>query len=619
MKRLAFAPLLVLALGLVFVVACAGEKVVETVVVEKAVPGEKVVETVIVEKIVVATPTPTRAAPPSKTVPSGTVTAAIGDIGFPAGTPALCAAGCGTKKHQTSGFETLLGVDATESLVGVVAESWEVAPDGSSYTWNIRPGIQFHQGWGELTAEDVAFTLNNANSATNPDSIHDQAGTLASHIGETRVVDRYTAVTEITGQDVRQPTYLFSGFWESVGMSSKAVFDQFGTEGMRDVLVGTGPFEITEWMKANRLVLEAVPDHWRKTPAVKTIKVLEVPEPTVRVAMFETGEAQVADVPLKDVGRLAAQGGAKAIRMQSQQLGLMMFGNYLEKVSFRTGEEVSNPGFDPSLPWVGDPDAPGCDRDVLSKVVPDGVDSWEDQGELCDELNDARKVRLALSMSVDREGIAEALFYGLAKPAYLGRLPIDNPLFRDEWVMPFDPERSRELMAEAGYADGFQADFWVGPDAATQRLGETIAATWKQELDVDVEFDRRAYPIVRPGRVDRSDTSITLNAYGGYTHFPVDWPQGVEGTLRHEGGSIQAGTLPFFSITEGRMMEEPDKDKRLQYAEEFFEHNFFWRWNFRTIEKPVFHIFNGDDLTWDRQLITRRPELFFPLEDIAFK
>ena len=125
-------------------------------------------------------------APAATSGPSGSLTAALKTVGTPIGTPGLCVPGCANEKYFYSAFDTILQWHVDGKVVPAVAESWELASDLSSFTWHIRPGIPFHTGgaggggkdWGEVTAEDVAFSFDQVNSNTNPESVHDVAGDM---------------------------------------------------------------------------------------------------------------------------------------------------------------------------------------------------------------------------------------------------------------------------------------------------------------------------------------------------------------------------------------------------------------------------------------------------------
>ena len=263
-----------------------------------------------------------------------------------------------TRQYFYSAWDTLLQWSAEGTVIPGVADSWELDPEITQFTWHIRPGIQFHKGWGEVTAEDVAWSTNTVNSNTNPDSVHDVAGDMSCCYGETVAVDKYTAVTEITTYDSRAPGWLFTNLRDAYGISSKTIYDEHGKEGMRDIFVGTGPFEVREWLDNDRIVLDALPEHYRQTASIETARIFEVPEEASRIAMFESGEALITHVSLPNISRLEEAGGTKRL-LQTVITHLGMNPNFLEKTNPKTGEPLDNPGFDPSLPWVSDPFAPG--------------------------------------------------------------------------------------------------------------------------------------------------------------------------------------------------------------------------------------------------------------------
>ena len=109
----------------------------------------------------------------------------------------------------------------------------------------------------------------------------------------------------------------------------------------------------------------------------------------------------------------------------------------------------------------GDPDAPGCDRAVIFSSVP------PPEGSVCEQMENARKVRWAIAMAIDRELLVETVMDGLGRPAYTDGLP-DSEFSKDQpgglWHIPYDPELAKQYLAEAGYPDGFDMQLWDGVD-----------------------------------------------------------------------------------------------------------------------------------------------------------
>ena len=178
----------------VFAIACGGTETVEVtrvvketviVEVEKVVEVEKEVEVEVekvvekeveVEVVVTATTAPSDAMMPS--AQSGTLVAALQTVGLPVGTPELCVPTCSNEQYYYSVWDTPVQWSADGRVIPAVAESWELASDYKSFTWHIRPGIQFHKGWGEVDAEDFAWSTNTVNANVNPETLHDVIGRL---------------------------------------------------------------------------------------------------------------------------------------------------------------------------------------------------------------------------------------------------------------------------------------------------------------------------------------------------------------------------------------------------------------------------------------------------------
>ncbi len=549
-------------------------------------------------------------APANAGGPSGSIVAALEDVGVPIGTPGLCVPGCANEKYFFSAFDTLVQWSSDDKAVGGVAESWELAPDLSKFTWHIRKGIQFHKGYGELTAKDVAFSTNQVNSNTNPDSVHDVAGDMSCCYGPTTVVDKYTAETEIINYDSRAPGWLFSNLRDAYGISSQAVFDEYGSEGMRDVFVGSGPYQILEWLDGDRLVLEAV-EHYRKTPDVKNVTVLEVPEEASRIAMFIADQADITHVSLPNVTRLESEGGVKRL-LETLITHVAFAPNFLEKTNPKTGKPLDNPGFDPSLPWVSDPFAAGCNWDVLLEEVPNEAD-------VCDEMNNPRKVRLAMAMAINQDALIEGLLDNLGFNACNWAISTKDPVHNDDWCIPYDPEGARQLMKEAGYENGFDGvGIWVGNEP--KELHIAVSSMWAEELGIITEFHTGPFSVWQPVFVDRSLQHLVFDGEQG--GMPAHYAKGREAQAWFEGGIMWSGGIPFYQRIYGDMLGEPDITKRNAMAESFANHEKFWTWEIGVWEQPVYTIYNGDRLTWElnsHSIHTQVSNFVYPLEDVALK
>jgi ABC-type transport system substrate-binding protein len=350
--------LIVAALAAAIIAACATETIVErTVIVERdkivevevkgddviveqtvivkrefevAVKGDDVIveQTVIVEKevqvkgddvVVVATPVPEEATffgLPFPVVPSD-----VGTAPAP-GSPAGAVVVRGSLELRISGLpeeggglgqsvaEKLFMTDEGGNAVNLVADSWDLADDLSSLTVTLKKGIQWHGGFGELTAADVAWSYNRGNPGFNPESVTDGGSNWISFLGDNEVVavDTYTVKFTIAAFDPRWQTLLLGQSGLALGIMSKAAFDQNGESWMRDNLIGTGPFKVDNYSRDDIMELSAVQGHWRITPEVSTYTLRAIPDDAVAEAALKTGTVDVSDVALRNMTALQKAG-----------------------------------------------------------------------------------------------------------------------------------------------------------------------------------------------------------------------------------------------------------------------------------------------------------------------
>jgi len=529
--RRAFVSLIVIAgltLALASAVACGGGDDVEK---------PAAVATAAQPTAITVAATATTKAPDPVRKPSGTLTIAVGSVGSAAsGFPRDCPQ-C-EFIPRVGAQETLLRSykDAGGNLVVgmLLAESWSMAADASYTDFTIRKGVQFHEGWGELTAEDVAWTYNQANTEVTPDSVHATSAEISTDVaGEVEVIDRYTV--RINWKKFGVPSYhkTVTQYREGVGIFSKKVYDKEGGEWMRRNVIGTGPFVLDEWTTGKGMFLRAIEDHWRQIPDIANLEVFAVPEASTRRAMLESGQAQAADIDSKDIAGMIKDGYKQYPEGSLSSNGLIMGGNYWSKTHPDSGATLERNDFS-HLAWVGDPD------DAAS-------------------MEQARKVRWALALTIDRETIAQQLYGGAAEPSFIGGTDVNDPLIQeniDRYRIAYDPARGRQLLQEAGYADGFQAQFYTNAaeGSITFELTQAIAAAWQQELNVDTDLAQTPYSVHRPNYINRSSQWIDYRAGGSFapTTWQEEWYSGsgrqnADGSL---GGGFNSGIqLPIADET----------------------------------------------------------------------
>ena len=272
--------------------------VVETVVVEKEVPGQTVVQTVVTELVVVATATPIAMAmmeaPDPRSAPETAEMAVQNRVGLTL--TGLNSTGAPDGPWSIAeGFFQPGGPVGSNIVDPVLAETWKVSDDLSKITVTIKKGVEFHQGWGEMTADDVVWSFNDL---ITPESVHNQSGDYAAVFEPMVKIDDYTVEIPIKQFTVVWNQAYFNTFAGTNGTFSKTAFDENGREWANENIIGTGPYMLKEFIPQNIVRLETNPDHHIAPAAMKFLNVNEVPEESTRTAMLRNGQTDIANVSL---------------------------------------------------------------------------------------------------------------------------------------------------------------------------------------------------------------------------------------------------------------------------------------------------------------------------------
>ena len=526
---------------------------------------------------------------------SGTLSIAVTNINEPNGLPRFCTAGCAETIYMSGIAEVLFNSkanpDGTNTIEPMLALDFSLDPSLEFGIFTLRQGVQFQHGWGEMTAADVAFSYNDANSVTNPESIHGQAGDFAPLIASIEALDDYTVKLNYRNYDSRGVLHRFSRFWQTAAIVSKKVFDELGVDGMQDVYIGTGAFQTGKWVDDDVIDLEAFPDYYGTAlgqgPFVERVRWLQVPEGASRRAMLETGEIQIGQIATKDFPALIQLG------FEAQKKGafntirdISFTGNYWESHSGLTGEALDRDR-DTSKAWVGNPFENGSEFD------PDTP-----------SMISARLVRNAFAWAIEREELVENLLGGIGFVNHQAYLSSSNPNFRTEWEWGTDFAKAKDLLVEAGYSSGFEMDMWVGTSELSGEVGEAIGAGWQQNLGIKVNLIKTAYSTYRPGLVSRTTNTPGINICGdeNKSNFPYDWAHGFVVSSYSAGGYGVGQEIPYATEIYSTMAGEPDLAKRETLAATFYEQNRFWANCVGTFEEPIWPIFDPDAFVggdWD--------------------
>jgi peptide/nickel transport system substrate-binding protein len=295
-----------------------------------------------------------------------------------------------------------------------LAESWTQSPDGLVYEFVLRRGVVFHNG-DVMTAEDVKFSFERYRGA---------AAKLFK--------DKVAAVEVVDAQRIRfrlkEPWADFMAFFGTPATGAgwvvpKTYVQKVGDDGFKKAPVGAGPYKLVSFNPGVEMVLEAHDRYWRKPPQVKRLVFRVVPDEATRLAMLKRGEADVA----------------YSIR-----------GALAEEVKRTAGLKLA-PTLLPATFWI----------DFTTE-------QWNPKSPFHD-----RRVRQAVSVAIDRQGINLAETLGFSKVAS-SIIPSSYEYYWGPPPIPYDPAQSRKLLAEAGFPSGFDAGD-LACDASYTNVAEAVA------------------------------------------------------------------------------------------------------------------------------------------------
>ncbi|MEM6637417.1 MAG: ABC transporter substrate-binding protein [Pseudomonadota bacterium] len=314
-----------------------------------------------------------------------------------------------------------------------LATSWEI--DGhKSITFSLREGVKFHNG-DTMTAEDVAFTF----SAERRESEGPvRLAQFFSNIEDVEIIDDLTLKVTMKGVDplIEQRFAMWSG--EVVNKRAYQAAESYLDWALNPI--GTGPFQVAG-INTDAFELTAFDDHWRGAPNISTIRFVEVPEVAGRIAGLASGDFDLITVVPPD---------------------------QIDTISRYDDIEV-----------VG---GPGAKMRIIIF----------NQGEFAHPMMKNRHFRRALTFSIDREIIVEALFGGKAGVPNGLQMPSFGPIYDAAYPQPvYDLDLAREELALSGY-NGEVIDYPLLPNVIDTEVAvaEVLREMWKG-IGINVELQIR--------------------------------------------------------------------------------------------------------------------------------
>ncbi len=300
-------------------------------------------------------------------------------------------------------FDRLLIMDDNAELQPMLATSWELldTPEKNVWQFKLRNDVNFWDG-EHFNAETVKYVLERGLdpqyqwTGNTPGYVFTSIGLQGAE-----VVDEYTVNVVLDRFEPDAPGYLSEIYMHPVKYYQDNSLEKVSQEPM-----GSGPYKMVKWVKDDQLVLERWDDYWGEKPKIKTIIFRPIPEASTAVAELLAGNVNVVSqvppdqsstIDASDIAHMAPVSGGRRIYIGFEQIC----------------------------------DAPGCD--AVKNV----------------------QVRQALNMAVDVQTILDGLFYGKGiREGGIVNPPAKNPAVE---AYPYDPEKAKQMLTDAGYPDCFSA------------------------------------------------------------------------------------------------------------------------------------------------------------------
>jgi peptide/nickel transport system substrate-binding protein len=323
-----------------------------------------------------------------------------------------------------------------------LATSWESSPDGLVWTFHLRQGVKFHDGT-PFNADAVVFSLERQRDENHPFHQYGEWeywGWCFGEIAKTEKVDDYTVKITLLKA--------FAPFISTMAMFTAYIVSPANAEQLKDKAlsnpVGTGPFKFVEWVRGDHITLEKNSDYWGNKAKIDKLIFKVITDPSARFLALQKGEVQGMEFPNPDdLQKIESDSNLQILSQPGLNVGYL---------AMNMGKDT--PGF----------------QEPFANV----------------------KVRQAINYAINKKDIVEHLYKGTAEVA-------KNPLPPTLWGFndaiqdyEYNPAKAKQLLAEAGYPNGFKTNLWAMPVSRPymfdpQKIGTAIQADLKN-VGIDAEI-----------------------------------------------------------------------------------------------------------------------------------
>jgi peptide/nickel transport system substrate-binding protein len=371
-------------------------------------------------------------------------------------------------------YDTLIHLDRwTEEYVPYLAESWDISSDAKEWTFRVKEGVPFYK---QKQPTDYTMTVHDVIHSFKINFFPPYQAGIPGLAAQSGTEDRHFDVKsdyEFTWK-LDKPDLTW-GYWSSDdrrGVVSLDYWNEVGEDAYIDDPIGNGPFTFN-WFELNQgLIVERVEDHYRQTPEFHELQFFYTPEEATRYAMLFTKESDIVSIARSLIPG-AVERGFKVVNSTTPSSYTFMFIGGMFDATRPDGYTKCPPG-DEFKP----------DED---KRCPEGRYEIDEESPMR-----IKEVREALNLAIDRDEINQVFFDGEGVPTTHWAFPPWWTHGDPSWdPYPFDPERAKELIMQAGYPNGFKMDVYVPPPiTGLPEIGEMaeVIAQYFEQVGLEVEL-----------------------------------------------------------------------------------------------------------------------------------
>lgn len=397
-------------------------------------------------------------------------------------------------------FNALTELGRDGAVIPQLAESWTVSEDLTEWTFKLRSGVKFHDG-STMTADDVVFTTEHV--------LADETSPVRAFL---RLVKSAEAVDETTVKfTLVQPYGMFDRQSKYLYVMSRAYYEEVGDTGYATKPIGTGPYTLAEWVKDDRLVLQAFPEYWGGEPAVKTGTFRPIPSDAARANALLSGEVDlVPSLPPSLID--------------------MLKGNDTLKVEIAPGYRVSFLELDPTRAPFDNP-----------------------------------KIREAVDVAIDRVAIADRLLRGTGKATGIIIPPSNGGYDAAFTPTEYNPDLAKQLVQEAGY-DGtvINVDYPNNNYPMANEVAQAIAG-YLTEAGLKVQLNPMEFTAFFPAWVQNKLSPMYYFAFGS-SQFHAET---ILATLYEAGGHLRHNNPAIDALIKSQRQEVDETKKQEMISEAF--------------------------------------------------